>query len=70
MLGQLVCPVHAGIVCLTSLTCDWPYLHGGIVCLASLVYDLATACLDSLSMLLHVGIACLASLACDWVIAC
>ena len=67
MLGQLVCTVYAGIVCLTLLTCDWSQLHAGIVCLA---YDWVTACWDSLSIFLHAGIVCLASLAHDWVSAC
>ena len=63
MLGQLVSTVHAGIACLTFLTCDWSQLHAGIACLA---YDYVNACLDTLFILLHVGIVCLASLTYDW----
>ena len=70
MLGWLICTVHAGIACLTFLTCDWPQMHAGIACLPSLIYDWVTACWNRLFILLHAGIACLASLACDWVIAC
>ena len=60
--------MHAGIVCLAFPTCDWSLLQAGIVCLDSLAYDWATACWDSLSVLLHAGIVCLAFLAYDWVI--
>ena len=51
--GIAICAVYPGIVCLAFLTCDWSQLHAGIACLAFLAYDLATACWDSLSMLLH-----------------
>ena len=44
--------MHAGIVCLTFLTCDWSWLHVGIVCLASLACDCATASWDSMSSFL------------------
>ena len=70
MLGEHVCTVYAGIACLAFLTYDWSQLHAGIACLAFLTYDLATACWDSLSMLLHARITCLTSLASDWLTAC
>ena len=70
MLQYCVCAVCAGIACLAFPTCDWSQLHAGIVCLAFLASDLATACWNSLSMLLHAGIACITSLASDWLTAC
>ena len=62
--------LHVGIVCLNFPTCVWSQFHAGTVCLALLAYNWATACWDSLSILLHAGIVCLASLVYDWVIAC
>ena len=43
MMEQLVCSVHAGIVCLTFLTCDWSQLACWDTCLASLACDQVTA---------------------------
>ena len=53
--------MYAGTVCLAFMAYDWSQLHAGIACLAFLTSDLATACWDSLSMLLHARIACLTS---------
>ena len=56
--------MHAGIVCLASLACDWVItcwdslpilLQAGIACLASLAYDWVIASWDSLAALSMLG---------------